>query len=146
MANVTRYDDFLNRFHSDVSRWIGNGHYLGDEDHSQIATSAWTPAVDISEEEDRFVLFADLPGVNPKDIDITMENGSVTIKGERALASLQSNTGFNRVERAHGTFYRRFHLPDSADGENITAKCTNGVLEVVLLKKKQAQPKRITVQ
>lgn len=116
------------------------------EDTSNVVTSNWMPAVDIKEEDGRFVIAADVPGVDPQDIDVTMENGMLTIKGERKLETTDENDqGYRRVERLHGTFYRRFSLPDSADAEKISATGRHGVLEVEIPKKATVQPKRIEV-
>ena len=116
-----------------------------DSDYSNIVTSHWRPAVDIKEEADRFLITADLPGVEPKDIEITMDNGVLTIKGERKSEVRDEKEGYKRVERVSGTFYRRFSLPDTADAERIEAKGKNGVLEVSLPKHEKVQPRKITV-
>ena len=113
----------------------------GEEDGSSVVTSHWTPAVDIREEKDRFILYADVPGVNPADISVTMEHGVLTVKGERAEESEQERESFKRMERARGTFYRRFSLPDTADAERISARGNNGVLEIVIPKQEKVQPK-----
>jgi HSP20 family protein len=117
-----------------------------DGDGSNVVTSGWMPAVDIKEESDRFEICADVPGVDPEDIDVTMENSVLTIKGERKLETKEDgDSGYRRIERLHGTFYRRFSLPDTADAEKISANGKNGVLVVVIPKKVAVQPKRITV-
>ena len=116
------------------------------EDNSNVVTSHWRPAVDIKEEEDRFVIYADLPGVDPDDIEITMEQGVLTLKGERSKETKEEHEGYKRVERVNGSFYRRFSLPDIADTERIEAKGKNGVLEITLPKQEKAKPKRITVK
>jgi HSP20 family protein len=77
-----------------------------------VETSHWAPAVDIKEESTRFVLFADIPGVDPKNIEISMENGILTIKGERETMRTEDGEGYTRIERSKGSFYRRFALPD----------------------------------
>ncbi len=118
----------------------------GDNDASNIVTSHWRPAVDIKEEADRFLITADLPGVDPKNIEITMENGVLTIKGERTSAATEEKEGYKRVERVSGTFYRRFSLPDSADAERIQATGKDGVLTVSLPKHEKVQPRRIEVK
>ena len=117
----------------------------GGDDNSDVVVSHWRPAVDIREETDRFVILADLPGVDPKDIEITMENGVLTLKGERSSEKTEQHEGYKRVERARGTFYRRFSLPDSADPEKISAKSNNGVLEVRIGKQEKVQPRKISV-
>jgi HSP20 family protein len=108
---------------------------------------SWIPRVDIYEESDRFVVFADVPGVESKDIDITAENGVLTIRGERRSDRKEfDKSGYERVERTSGSFLRRFTLPDSANTETIKAKQTNGVLEVSIPKHPQIQPRRISVE
>lgn len=118
----------------------------GVNDASNIVTSHWRPAVDIKEETNRFLITADLPGVDPKDIEITMENGVLTIKGERTSEATEEKDGYKRVERVSGTFYRRFSLPDSADAENIEATGKDGVLTITLPKHEKVQPRRIEVK
>jgi HSP20 family protein len=110
------------------------------------ASVSWIPHVDIHEEAERFVVVADLPGVDGKNIEITADKGVLTLKGERTSEKKSSEDGFERVERAHGTFLRRFTLPESADAEAIKATHVNGVLEVTIPKRPQEQPRRITVQ
>jgi HSP20 family protein len=116
------------------------------EENSAIATSDWVPAVDIKETKDAFVLHADVPGVDPKDIDVHMENGILTIKGERESEKKEEKEGYKRVERQYGSFYRRFSLPDTADAEKIAAKCKNGVVEITIPKKEAVQPRKISVE
>ena len=108
--------------------------------------SDWVPAVDIVEEKDRFLLRADVPGVAPADIDISMEDGALTISGERQTEKHEDAEGVRRFERVSGRFYRRFTLPDTADADNIAAKCANGILEVSIPKLPEVQPRRITVE
>jgi HSP20 family protein len=108
---------------------------------------AWIPRVDIHEEAERFVVFADVPGVEAKDIDITAEKGVLTIRGERRTQKKDSDQNASeRIERTSGSFLRRFTLPDTANTESIKAKQTNGVLEVSIPKHAQVQPRRISVE
>ena len=109
------------------------------------ATAEWAPAVDIKEEKDKFVIHADIPGVKPEDIDISMENGVLTIKGEKKTEAKTEKEGYKRVERTYGSFYRRFSLPDSANSDAISAVSKNGVLELTIPKKDIVQPKKISV-
>ncbi|MGV6851584.1 MAG: Hsp20/alpha crystallin family protein, partial [bacterium] len=97
-----------------------------NDDQSDVVTSDWAPRVDIKEEKERFVLKADIPGVDPKDIEVSMEKGVLTVKGERTFEDTNETDNYTRIERTHGVFYRRFALPDSADGQNITAKGEHG--------------------
>ena len=108
-------------------------------------STGWTPRVDIQEDEDRFVLRADLPGVDPKEVEITAEDGVLTLSGERAGTSEDKTGGYRRVERIVGKFSRRFSLPDTVDAEAITATSNFGVLELVLPKREAAKPRRITI-
>jgi len=110
-----------------------------------ISTAEWAPAVDIKEEEDQFVLLADIPGVKPEDIDVHMEAGVLTVKGEKESESKTEKEGFKRVERSYGSFYRRFNLPDAADGDSISANCKHGVLEIIIPKREAIKPKKINV-
>ncbi len=116
------------------------------DDSSDVVTSRWRPAVDIKEEKDRFVIYADLPGVDPKDIEITMDQGVLTLKGERSEETKEEREGYKRVERVSGSFYRRFSLPDTADFDHIEAKGKNGVLEITLPKHEKVQARKITVK
>src|SRR5688500_2139446 len=115
-------------------------------DHSNVVTSQWMPRVDIKEEDDRFVIFADIPGVDPKDIEIHMDKGILSIRGERSSEAREDNQRFSRVERTHGVFYRRFALPDSANPEGIGATGRHGVLEITIPMKPETTPRRIQVQ
>lgn len=117
-----------------------------ETDQSNVVTSQWTPRVDIKEEDTRFAIFADIPGVDPKDIEITMEKGILSIKGERSAEAKTENGKLTRIERSHGMFYRRFALPDSADAENISATGKHGVLEIVIPKKPETTPRRIEIK
>lgn len=143
---IVQYDPWnrLSRFSRELDRLFENRPMSGDES-TQSATADWVPSVDIKEEENRFVVMADVPGVQPSDIEITMDNGVLTIRGERHTESTEEREGYKRVERARGTFYRRFALPDTADVEKVSAKGRDGVLEVVIPKQERAQPRRVTV-
>lgn len=120
--------------------------FNGDsQDQSNVVTSQWAPHVDIKEEPSRFVIQADIPGVDPNAIEIHMEKGILSIKGERKHESKEENEKYTRVERSHGVFYRRFALPDSADAEGITASGKHGVLEIVIPKRPETTPRRINI-
>jgi HSP20 family protein len=106
----------------------------------------WVPAVDIFEEKDRFVVRADLPGVNPDDIEVNMENGVLTVSGERNDEERSEFEGVSRVERVSGRFLRRFTLPETADADAIKAKCSHGILEISIPKQAVVQPRRIAVE
>ncbi len=144
---TTIYEPFstIRRLQDEMNRAFGGGA-VNPDDNSTSAVSHWVPAVDIHEEPQRYVISADVPGVDPNGIEVTMENGVLTISGERrAERSEERAGGARRVERVYGSFYRRFALPDSADAENVEARSVNGVLEVIIPKKAQPQPKKIAV-
>ncbi len=113
--------------------------------YSDTATD-WVPAVDIKEAKDAYEVVADVPGVEPKDIDVSLEDGVLTVKGERQSEVKDEADGYTRSERSYGSFYRRFTLPDTADAENISAKTEHGVLKLHIPKKEKALPKKISVQ
>ena len=110
-----------------------------------IEDAAWSPAVDIVETENDIVLRADLPGVDPKDVDIQVENGTLTLKGERKFESDVKEDDYRRVERVYGSFLRSFALPSTVDAEKVEAEYRNGVLELKLPKRPEAKPKQIKV-
>jgi HSP20 family protein len=135
----------MRQLRDEMNRAFGQA-LTGTEDGSNVVTSGWMPAVDIKEEDERFVISVDVPGVDPEQIEITMEHGTLTIRGERKLETQEEGEkSYRRVERLHGAFYRRFSLPDTADAEKISAKGQNGVLEIVIPKQAAIQPKRIKV-
>ena len=146
---VVRYDPWslLSQVQRELNRAF-EGRLPKEEsgDNTRVVTSSWVPAVDVREEPDRFVIRADLPGIDPKDIEITMEEGVLTIKGERSIEEESTEGQYHRIERARGTFYRRFSLPDTADPERIEAHGRNGVLEIVIPKQEKVQPRKIEVK
>jgi HSP20 family protein len=125
-------------------------HALGLHDHQQgnarAATTAWAPALDISERKDAYLVAVELPGLKPEDLDITMEDGLLTIKGERQFTSESSEQQFHRVERRYGAFRRSITLPAHVMAEQIQASFEDGVLEILVPKAEEATPKRIQVR
>jgi HSP20 family protein len=144
--NVSRYEPWslVNRLHQDLDRVFSREFSTGDDSHGAVCD--WMPAVDVNETKDAFVLRADLPGVDPKNIEITMENGVLTIRGHRASEVTKEENGYRRIERASGEFFRRFTLPDSADANAISAQSGNGVLTVRIGKRPEVQSRRIEVK
>lgn len=116
------------------------------EESGRVVASDWVPMVDVKEEQDRWVVYADLPGVDPKSIEITMEQGVLALRGERRTEGEQNREAYKRAERPSGTFYRSFNLPDTVDAERIAARCGNGVLELTIPKKEREQPRKISVE
>lgn len=145
---MTRYDPFhaARGLRSEISRALGVALLPDSDDSLNVVTSRWAPAVDVSEESEAFVISADVPGVDPEHIEVTMDKNVLTIKGERKVEQKpEADNGYRRVERVHGSFYRRFTLPATADSQAISASGRNGVLEVRIPKKAVVQPKRIKV-
>ena len=146
---VMRYEPWgvVSQLQNEINRVFGN---LNDTDSSS-ATSEWSPAVDVREYTDRFQLLLDVPGVDSKDVEITLDNGVLTVSGNRTEEKALGPDGAEqpqqqRIERRLGRFHRRFILPDTADAENVNASGRNGVLEIVIPKQPKAQPRRITVR
>ncbi len=108
------------------------------------ATADWAPSVDIHEFSDRFLLRADLPGVNPDSVEITLDNGVLTVAGVRER-EVEEAAERHRIERIAGRFYRRFTLPDTVEPEKVAARSVHGVLEVTIPKREAAQPLKIKV-
>lgn len=134
------------RIHDDLKqvfdRFLNN---TDSADESAVVTSQWVPRVDIKEEGDRFVILADLPGVDPEHVEVLMDKGILSIKGERSSEVAEQSERFSRIERRYGSFHRRFALPDTADAEGITAIGHNGVLEITIPKRPESTPRRIQV-
>ena len=146
--SITRYNPWNNAaaMPKDVKQVLER--FFGEDasDQSDVVTSQWAPRVDIREESDGFVILADIPGVDPKAIEISMDKGILSIRGERRNESVDEDGKYTRVERSHGVFYRRFALPDSADADSISAKGRHGVLEIRIPKKPESTPRRINIE
>src|SRR6185312_12603093 len=110
------------------------------------AAADWVPSVDIKEEAERFVIHADVPGVDPKDIEVSMEDGVLSLSGERKSESRTEQDGWKRTERLTGKFLRRFTLPEGADAENISAHGSHGVLEISIPKAAKPAARKIAVK
>ena len=115
------------------------------EGDSPMTTASFVPAVDIYEDSNKVVLKLEVPGIDEKDLDVRVENNTLTVKGERKFEKEEKEENFHRIERRYGTFFRSFSLPSTVDAEHIHAAYTNGVLKLELSKKPEAQPKQIKV-
>jgi HSP20 family protein len=134
-ADLEEFPAGLRLFSDTVNRMLGEG-----------GNRPWTPAVDILETENELVLKADLPDVDMKDIEIKIENGNLSLKGERRMEKDEKVKGFHRIERSYGSFVRYFSLPETVDTEHVKAGFANGVLTITLPKKEVAKPKTIKVE
>lgn len=147
---MLRYNPWgVGRLHSDFDRLLNGLGRHGDQSDSadKAATADWVPNVDIQEFDKGFQLFVDLPGVDPAAVDITLDGDVLTINGKREFSPLPNDEQAinRRTERAQGTFYRRFILPETVDAEGVQAKGENGVLSISIPKLAKAQPRRISV-
>jgi HSP20 family protein len=143
---LIRYEPWqvMGRLHRQIDQ------IFGDSFASPAATGensvAWIPTVDIHEEPEKFVVKADLPGVDPKDISITAENRVLTLRGQRNFERSETQKGFERLERVEGSFLRRFTLPNNVQDDQIKARHVNGVLEVTIPKVATPEPRRVSVE
>jgi HSP20 family protein len=129
LANLRMFEDAFSRLLSEPS-----------------SNRPWSPAVDIYETENELVLKADLPEVNQKDIDVRVENQTLTISGSRNFEKSEDKKGYHRIERSYGNFLRSFAIPNTFDTENIKAEFHNGVLSLALTKKEAAKPRQVKIE
>ena len=141
---ITRWDPFreLNQLQSTLNR-VFQGYNRGDDELT--TTTSFVPAVDIYEDEHNITLKMEVPGVKQEDLDIRVENNTLTVRGERKFEKEEKEENFHRVERRYGSFSRSFTLPNSVDTESINADYEQGVLVLKLAKRAEAKPKQIKV-
>lgn len=109
------------------------------------STSVWAPPIDIRETDDSLALFAELPGMKKKDVEISVENNVVTISGERQFEK-ETHENYHRIERAYGTFTRAFTLPTNVDANKVEATFKDGILRVVFPKTEESKPRKIAIK
>jgi len=132
--------NLFNQFNDEMNRYFSLTRTgAANQEHD------WVPTVDIREEDKQYLLTADIPGVNRKDIEITLEEGVLTVKGERNTETDVSEAGYRRRERTHGTFMRQFTLPDTVNATSISATAKDGVLEITIPKQDKPEARKITV-
>ena len=144
---VVRYEpaSLVSQLQDEINRVFTT---LSGAEGSSGATSTWVPPVDITEYADRFELQVDLPGVAPEKVEITLEDGVLSLSGEREMEVRRADDGGEtrmRIERGHGRFFRRFVLPETVDAERVQASGRNGVLAITIPKQAKALPRRIKV-
>lgn len=148
MSQITKYlspFSHLSDLHQALDQLFDRDFSLG-KDFSGGALSQWIPKIDIKEKEDQYIIQADVPGVEPKDIEINLEeNGTLTLKGKRESEKKEEKKDFMRIERASGTFYRSLNLPNIGDSSKIIAKFKNGVLEITIPKNKKSISHKIKI-
>lgn len=138
--------NLANLLHHDVGRLAAGRHGLSMVGNNEKEVPNWIPPVDIVEEDARFLLRADVPGVKAEDIEIDMEKGVLRISGNRANDQQEDGQSVQRKERTSGRFVRRFSLPDTTDADDISASCSDGILEIVIPKQPEVQARKITVR
>jgi HSP20 family protein len=151
MATMMRWDPFQDlRSAQDemaqMSPMLANALGLQGQPQGSDRATAWAPALDISERKDAYLVTVELPGIEADDLQITMEDGLLTIQGERQFTSESSEQQFHRVERRYGAFRRSITLPAQIQAEQIEASFDNGVLQILVPKAEEAKPKRIQVR
>ncbi|MGB5346809.1 MAG: Hsp20/alpha crystallin family protein [Woeseia sp.] len=143
--SLVRYQPWqgVGQLQDEINRLFGSW----SNSESTSAMADWVPSVDINEHDDSFQLHVDVPGVDPKDVEITLDNGVLTISGERQWVKEENDEAMvrRRTERSYGRFYRRFILPDTVDAENVKASNRHGVLEIMIPKQAKSLPRRIKV-
>jgi len=141
--------DLLSRIQNDLNSFFHHGASVFpsiNDDAQPLARYEWAPRIDIKEEDSQYTITADIPGVDPKEIKVTMEDGLLSIKGERKSEKEEKKKNYHRKECVMGLFERSFRMPDTADSSKITAKGKNGVLTVHIAKKAASKPKTIAIQ
>lgn len=145
--NLVKWDPF--RELEDVSSRLNRifGRPLGrlDSNSEMLAMVDWTPSADISETDTAYLIKAEIPGVKKEDVKVTVQEGMLTIQGERKMEKEEKDKKFHRVERSYGSFMRSFRLPDDADESAVKAEFKDGMLNVTLPKSPKAKPKAINV-
>jgi len=135
------FENLLERYNK------SGGKNLGKQYSTDLSFADWAPSVDIEEAEDQYVIKADLPGVDKKDIDVKLENGVLSIRGEKQTETeTGKGTKRHRTERFHGTFARSFTLPDAVKAEKVDASYKDGVLSLAIPKAEEAKPKSIDIK
>ena len=150
MATMMRWDPFQDlrsaqEEMAQMSPMLAHALGLHAQPQGNDRATAWAPALDISERKDAYLVTVELPGVEADDLDITLEDGLLTIQGERHFANDSSEQQFHRVERRYGAFRRSITLPAQVQAEQIEASFDNGVLQILVPKAEEAKPKRIQV-
>ena len=145
--SIVRYDPFrdLRSLQEEVNR-LFTGNMARSFDEEGIARGSWSPSVDIYENKDQIVLEAELPGMKREDFDLSVENNTITLRGERHFEKKDDSDNYHRVERAYGSFTRSFTLPNTVTAEGATAEYTNGVLRVTLPKREDTKARRIEIK
>jgi HSP20 family protein len=144
--SVSRWDPFqdLHAFRDEMNRTFNR--WFGREEQDERSAPRWAPALDVMESGDAYHIDVEVPGLGPEDIDVTVDQGMLTVQGERRYQEETRDRQYHRVERRYGVFRRAITLPSHVDANRVDATYDNGVLRLTVPKTEAAQPKRITVQ
>lgn len=143
---IIRWDPFrdmmtlrekMNRMFEDV--------FAGRSEDKELSASTWAPAVDIFETESELMMTVEVPGIDEKDIEIKIEDNTLTLKGERKFEKETKKENYHRIERSYGSFYRAFTLPNSIDPDKIQAEHENGVLKITMAKRQELKPRKVKI-
>jgi HSP20 family protein len=143
---IIRWDPFrdmvtlrekMNRLFEDV--------FTGRGEDKELAASTWAPAVDIYETENELIMTAEVPGIEEKDIEIKIEDNTLSLRGERKFEKETKEENYHRIERSYGSFYRAFTLPNSIDPDRIQAEHENGVLKISMPKRQELKPRKVKI-
>jgi HSP20 family protein len=148
MGAIARWDPFkeLEDLERRMARWFDRPPRRREGEKEALTVAEWSPLVDIEESEKEYLVKAELPEIKKDDVKVTVENGVLTIAGERKFEKEEKGKKYHRIERSYGTFVRSFMLPEDVDGTNVSAEYKDGVLHVHLPKAEQAKPKVIEVK
>lgn len=143
MTRITRWNPYVNV--TGLQEQLNRFFELGSQGRDENSLTSWAPAVDIYETENELVLKADLPDINEKELDVRIENNTLSIHGERKFEQKVKEGGYLRTERSYGSFNRSFSLPNTVNTEAIKAEYKNGVLTIELPKRAESKPKQVKV-
>ncbi len=145
--NLIKWDPFreLEDVSNRLNRVFGRPVARMDSNSELLTMADWTPSADISETDKAYVIKAEIPGVQKEDVKVTIQEGMLTIQGERKMEKEEKDKKFHRIERSYGSFMRSFRVPDDADESAVTAEFKDGVLNVTLNKSERPKPKSINV-
>lgn len=144
---IIRWDPFrdLVTLRERMNRLFEDAVSTARSEEKDMISSTWAPAVDIYEDEKSLVLTAEIPGINEKDVEIKIEDNTLSIHGERKLEKETKEENYHRIERAYGSFYRSFTLPNHIDQDKIQAEHENGMLKITMPKKAELQPRKVKI-
>ena len=145
--NLVRWDHLkgLEEVSNRLNRIFGRSSASTEPGQEMLAMADWVPSVDISESDAAYLVKAEIPGVEKEDVEVTIQDGMLTIQGERKQEKEEKGKKFHRVERCYGSFMRSFRVPDDADADKVKAEFKDGMLNITLTKSEKAKPRQVNV-